>query len=164
MNLLEEYAGLIKIILVGVLVAALAFGIHSFLASEQQIGYDRAVKEYEAKMLLQQEAARKFEGELRNQIQEAQNESAKRNAQIDALAAAVSASSGGLRNAIGAYSNSLSSASADALRRSIDQVGGLLASCSDRYTGMAKSAEHERSEKQTLIDAWPSVAAPSQQK
>jgi hypothetical protein len=155
LDLLRPYRLLIEVLMIGAIIAGLGYGIHRFLESERQQGYDKAVAEYNEKLIAAKDAAAKRETELLTRLQEAQNAQAIRDKQISTLATSVAAASGGLRFDLTHYSGSLSNASADALRGSIDKLGGLLAGCSDRYRGMAENAERERSAKQTLIDAWP---------
>jgi hypothetical protein len=142
------------VMVVGVL-SGLAWTVNWFLDSQQQKGYDRAVAEYNVKLIAAQTEARIREQELLGRATAAQEENQKRERQIATLTTAVAKSSASLRDALAAYGNSLSGAPTDALRRSIERLGGLLEGCSDSYRGMAESAERERNAKQTLIEAWP---------
>lgn len=139
----------------GVALGLVWWGIVGILSAREQRGYDRAVAEYNVKLLAAQTTAREREQELLGRVTAAQEENANRERQIAALAGAVAKSSASLRDTVAAYSNSLSGASADSLRGSVALLGGLLDLCADRYRGMAREAERELSAKQTLIEAWP---------
>ena len=80
---------LIKALLIAAVAVALGFAWNGFIKHEQSIGYDRAVAEYNVKLLAAKEAADKREQELTTQVQEAQANGLKREETIKALAAAV---------------------------------------------------------------------------
>ena len=88
----------IKALLIAAVVVALGFAWNGFNKHEQNIGYQKAVAEYNGKLLAAKEAADKREQELTTQVQEAQANGLKREETIKALAAAVGKSSVSLRN------------------------------------------------------------------
>jgi hypothetical protein len=152
---LSPYKLLIEVLVIGAIIAGLVYGVHRFFDSLRQEGYDKAVVEYSQKLVEAKDAAAKREAELLTQLKGAQDAQAIRDKQITTLAGSVAVASNGLRDTVTHYSSGLSNASADALRGSITQFGGLLTGCSDQYRGMAENAERERSAKQTLIEGWP---------
>jgi hypothetical protein len=156
LDFLKPYKWAVEAIAAIAILGGIAYGAHRFLDSVRQEGYDKATAEYNVKLVKAQQDAADKTAQLQHKLQEATNEAALRDKQITNLSTAVAASSSRLRFDLTNYSASLlPDASAVALRGSIDKLGGLLATCSDRYRDMAEDAERERSAKQTLIDAWP---------
>jgi predicted lipid-binding transport protein (Tim44 family) len=149
------YKTLIEVLIIGAVIAGIVYGAHRFFDSLRQEGYDKAVAEYNLKLVEAKDAAAKREDKLLTQLKGAQDAQVIRDKQTAALAASVSVTANSLRNTVAGYSNSLSAADADALRGSVNLIGGLLTSCTERYQGMGQNAEREHSAKQTLIDAWP---------
>ena len=68
---------IIKALLIAAVVA-LGFAWNGFIKHEQNIGYQKAVAEYNVKLLAAKEAADKREQELSAQVQEAQANGLKR--------------------------------------------------------------------------------------
>ena len=62
----------IKALLIAAVAVALGFAWNGFIKHEQNIGYQKAVAEYNVKLLAAKEAADKREQELSAQVQEAQ--------------------------------------------------------------------------------------------
>ena len=89
---------LIKALLIAAVAVALGFAWNGFIKHEQNIGYQKAVAEYNVKLLAAKEAADRREQELTTQVQEAQANGLKREETIRTLAAAVGKSSDSLRN------------------------------------------------------------------
>lgn len=154
--MLGQYKLLAYGVVAALVTAAGYWAVSNYNASLRQEGYTMAVSEYNAKLIKSQQDAADKTAQLQHKLQEAADEAALRDKQITNLSAAVAASSNKLRFDLTNYSASLlPGVSAVAIRGPIDNLGGLLATCSDRYRDMAEDAERERSAKQTLIDAWP---------
>jgi hypothetical protein len=64
-------------------------------------------------------------------------------------------SSNSLRDTIAAIGNSMSSATADALRETTRTYGKLLTTCDGEQRSLGEELERTNSEKRSLIEAWP---------
>ena len=136
-------------------IAALIFAWNRFLDYEQDIGYQKAVAEYNVKLLAAKEAADKREQELTTQVQEAQANGLKREETIKALAAAVGKSSDSLRNTANAIRLGLPHATVEAARTAADAFATVFSECQGRYGELAAKADGHASDVQTLMEAWP---------
>lgn len=137
------------------LIAAIAIGIHRFLSYEQDIGYQKAVAEYNQKLIAAQDAARATEFRLNKQLEDAQNAATKREQALSDAATASAAASGSLRNTVRNLSGLLPNATADAARKTAIAISGVFLDCQDKYRDMAKIADGHASDVRTLKDAWP---------
>ena len=102
-----------------------------------------------------QQAARKQETDWNAKLQGAQNEAAKRETVIRADATRARASADGLRNEISEIRRQLPDLAAEASRVRADTFAGILGECVGEYQALAEKADRHVSDKQTLIDAWP---------
>lgn len=155
LSFLSPYKLLIEVALIGSLFAGAAYGFHRFLTHEQQIGYDKAVAEYSAKYLAEEQAAHAKDLANAKQLQDAQNAAALREKTIVAVAAAAANSSASLRDAIANISRGVPTATLDALRHSTRTLGSVLDECQNKYRSVAEAADRANTDKQTLMDAWP---------
>lgn len=146
---------LIKALLIGAVIAAAVFAWNWFISYEQGIGYDRAVAEYNVKLLAAKEAADKREQELSAQVQEAQANGLKREETIRTLAAAVGKSSDSLRNTANAIRLGLPNATVEAARTAADAFATVFTDCQRRYADVAGKADGHASDVRTLEEAWP---------
>ena len=137
------------------LVAALVFGWNWHIDHERDIGYQKAVAEYNVKLLEAKEAADKRERELAVQIQEAQANGLKREETIRTLAAAVGKSSDSLRDTANAIRVGLPSATVEAARTAADAFAAVFTECQQRYVEVARAADGHASDVRTLEEAWP---------
>ena len=136
-------------------IAALIFAWNRFLDYEQDIGYQKAVAEYNVKLLAAKEASDKREKELTTQVQEAQANGLKREETIKALAAAVGKSSDSLRNTANAIRLGLPHATVEAARTAADAFATVFTDCQGRYADVAAKADGHASDVRTLEEAWP---------
>ena len=146
---------IIKALLIAAVVVALVFAWNWFISYEQNIGYDRAVAEYNVKLLAAKEAADQREQELSAQVQEAQANGLKREETIKALAAAVGKSSDSLRNTANAIRLGLPNATVEAARTAADAFAAVFTDCQGRYGELAAKADGHASDVRTLEEAWP---------
>lgn len=146
---------LIKAVASVVLVAALLFAWNWHIDHERNIGYQKAVAEYNVKLLAAKEAADKREQELSAQVQEAQANGLKREETIKALAAAVGKSSDSLRNTANAIRLGLPHATVQAARTAADAFATVFTDCQGRYADVAAKADGHASDVRTLEEAWP---------
>lgn len=145
----------IKPLLIAAVIAAAVFAWNWFISYEQNIGYQKAVAEYNVKLLEAKEAADKREQELTAQVQEAQANGLKREETIKALAAAVGKSSDSLRNTANAIRLGLPLATVEAARTAADAFAAVFTDCQGRYGELAAKADGHASDVRTLEEAWP---------
>lgn len=145
----------IKPLLIAAVIAAAVFAWNWFISYEQNIGYQKAVAEYNVKLLAAKEAAYKREQELTTQVQEAQANGLKREETIKALAAAVGKSSDSLRNTANAIRLGLPLATVEAARTAADAFAAVFTDCQGRYGELAAKADGHASDVRTLEEAWP---------
>jgi hypothetical protein len=138
------------------------YGVHQFLEHERDIGRQEVRAEYAKQLAEAKDAARQRETELTAQRDKAIENANTRDETIRTLAARAGVPINGLRDTIAAIGNSVSSATADALRATARTYGDVLTECSARRGELAVEAEKLNSEKRTLIEAWPQNA-PSKQ-
>lgn len=146
---------LIKALLISAVIAAAVFAWNWFISYERNIGYQKAVAEYNVKLLAAKEAADKREQELSAQVQEAQANGLKREETIKALAAAVGKSSDSLRNTANAIRLGLPLATVEAARTAADAFAAVFTDCQGRYGELAAKADGHASDVRTLEEAWP---------
>ena len=146
---------IIKALLIAAVAVALGFAWNGFIKHEQNIGYQKAVAEYNVKLLAAKEAADRREQELTTQVQEAQANGLKREETIKALAAAVGKSSDSLRNTANAIRLGLPHATVEAARTAADAFATVFSECQGRYGELAAKADGHASDVRTLEEAWP---------
>ena len=146
---------IIKALLIAAVAMALGFAWNGFIKHEQNIGYQKAVAEYNVKLLAAKEASDKREKELTTQVQEAQANGLKREETIKALAAAVGKSSDSLRNTANAIRLGLPHATVEAARTAADAFATVFSECQGRYGELAAKADGHASDVRTLEEAWP---------
>ena len=146
---------IIKALLIAAVAVALGFAWNGFIKHEQNIGYQKAVAEYNVKLLAAKEAADRREQELTTQVQEAQANGLKREETIKALAAAVGKSSDSLRNTANAIRLGLPNATVEAARTAADAFATVFTDCQRRYADVAAKADGHANDVRTLEEAWP---------
>ena len=146
---------IVKALLIAAVAVALGFAWNGFIKHEQNIGYQKAVAEYNVKLLAAKEAADKREQELSAQVQEAQANGLKREETIRTLAAAVGKSSDSLLNTANAIRLGLPNATVEAARTAADAFATVFTDCQGRYGELAAKADGHASDVRTLEEAWP---------
>jgi hypothetical protein len=152
---LAPYKLAFEILVFSALAAAVIYGAHQFLEHERDIGRDEVRAEYAKQLAEAKDAARLREQQLQSQVDEANQHAHERDQTIQSLAARAGVSTSGLRDTIAAIGNSMSGATADALRNTARAYGEILAECAARRGELAVTTEKLNSEKRTLIEAWP---------
>ena len=145
----------IKALLIAAVAVALGFAWNGFIKHEQNIGYQKAVAEYNVKLIEAKERADKRERELTAQVKEAQDNGLKREETIKALADAVGKSSDSLRNTANAIRLGLPHATVEAARTAADAFAAVFTECQQRYVDVARAADGHASDVQTVMEAWP---------
>ena len=143
----------VKALIVAALLAIAAAAVNRYLDTVEQRGYDRAVLEYQAKLITAQNAAT----EERNRMQAAVDAAIKgrndREKSIRAVADAAGVAVGGLRNELDAIRAGMSVADAATLRNAATTYSVVFGECVERYTGLAEKADRHVSDIQTLMEA-----------
>ena len=145
----------IKALLIAAVVVALGFAWNGFIKHEQNVGYQKAVAEYNVKLLAAKEAADRREQELTTQVQEAQANGLKREETIRTLAAAVGKSSDSLRNTANAIRLGLPHATVEAARTAADAFATVFTDCQRSCVEVARASDGHASDVRTLEEAWP---------
>lgn len=146
---------IIKALLIAAVAVAAVLAWNWFIKHEQSIGYQKAVAEYNVKLLAAKEASDQREQELSAQVQEAQANGLKREETIRTLAAAVGKSSDSLRNTANAIRLGLPNATVEAARTAADAFATVFTDCQGRYADVAAKADGHASDVRTLEEAWP---------
>lgn len=100
-------------------------------------------------------AARKKEAALTQQLEEARHAAVKREETLRRDAGAARDAADGLRGELAAIRRSLPGLAADAVRQYADTLADVFGACTDRYRELAEEAGRVESDRQTLMDAWP---------
>ena len=153
MNPLTSIA--LKALTAAVVVVVLLWAYNEFIEYQQNIGYQRAVAEYNQDMIDAMDAADQRERELTQKVKEAQDEGLKREETIKTLAAAVGRSSAGLRDTTSTIRLGLPGLAVDAARQTADTALALFGECQERYGRLAEKADGHVNDVQTLEAAWP---------
>ena len=154
---LSRYKTIAEAVAFSMFLAWAVYEAHAFLDRQQQLGYDRAVSEYSAKLEEQKIAAARETADLRTRLETAQNDSRKREENLRGLAAAAGASSSGLRDALANIRSSVPTDTIDALRNTTAALATVFGDCQDKYRGLAEAAGRHANDVQTLTASWPTV-------
>lgn len=145
----------VKVAACAALAAILLISFNIWESKIESRGYDRAKSEYTQKALIATQAARARETELQTQLQVAQNEARKREADLAIAADSARAERDGLRDELASISDRLSRASADSLRKYAATASRILAECTNQLTEMARKADGHASDTLMLMQGWP---------
>ncbi len=151
----SPYKLVIEIALIGALAVGAVWGAHQFLEHERDIGRLEVRAEWDKQIAKDKEAADKVTKAWSDTATAATTAGAQRDETIRNLSNSVAAAAGGLRDAVAKNNRDLPNYSTDALREATRIRGELLVECSNSRRGISEEAERLNSEKQTLIDAWP---------
>ena len=156
LNFLSPYKFYLEAAFVAMLLAALAFIGYRFVQYEQQVGYNRAVVEWQQKQIASDAAALKRENELQAQLSNAENERVKREQIIKVTSAKLDAATRSLRDTIDKYNSvKLPDDTETAAISRAATLGQLLGECSTKYSELAKQADEHVNDIKTLIQSYP---------
>jgi len=144
-----------KLILYAVLLAGLIFGVYWLDQSRQKIGYNRAVAEYNVKLIAAQADARAQEvawQAKQKDIQEKTNDEINKR---DAAYTVLARDNDILRNAATNYGNGLPNDTIAACRVRAATLAGLFGECTGALTEMARHAEGQRIDSISCLSSWP---------
>jgi hypothetical protein len=144
-----------KAMIVLALLAAVMFAVHRLDLSRQEIGYQKAVAEYNVKLIEAQTAATAKTKELTDKLETAQNEATKRQNADAARIATLTATAGGLRNTVATLRNSLSTASLDACRTTASALAVVFGECQSEVERLGQAAQGHFNDSLMYQEAWP---------
>ncbi len=122
--------------------------------------YDTQISSIQAKHAREsakaEAATRAQEASFNQRLQDAQNAATKRETKLRVDADAARRTVDGLRGTLYNFRASLPNAATAAVIARADTAAELLGTCADEYRSVAEAADRIASDRQTLIDAWPS--------
>lgn len=145
----------LKVIAIGLLIAALVYGYNVFVDAQQQIGYDRRTGEYTKQENKDLKAALLETDRLNGIIKEAQSEAKKREEANQALSARNASLLGKLRDTDAHIDTLVSSATTEALRKATRAFSSLFGDCRTDFEAMGRAAAGHQSDVRQLEDSWP---------
>jgi len=151
------YAIIVKSLLILLLISSFVWGVHTYNAHQQDIGYQRAVNEYKDKLIAAQEAARATEVRMNKQLEDANNAAIKRNKVIEVSAAAAQSANDSLLKLTNNFGNNLSSTSPATLANTITSISAILGECSTSATRLAEAADRWSTDAVRCVDSWPTT-------
>ncbi len=151
----NRYKYIIEAILAAMLIGFVSYEVHTFIAYEQKIGYDKRVAEDNAQKILDDAVAKELAELRKEHLQKANDDAQIRNDQIRSLANSNAALTGSVHDISTALVRASAGQNADALRKSVETFGLVFDDCQRRYSGMAEEAARLSSDKQKLMEAWP---------
>ena len=150
----------LRIVGAGLAVAAVLIGWNMLTGHYEQVGYQRAVAEYNDKARAAEVASRLREQQILNQVRKAEYDSAAREKALRAEFAALQRSNLGLRNTVATLRASLPALAADACRQTADAALAVFGDCTARLGEMAQDADGHENDVRTLMEAWPKCVKP----
>ena len=144
-----------KALAVAIAIALVGLAIHRLDLSRQEIGYQRAVAEYNVKLIAAQADARAQEVAWQSK-QKLEQE--KTNEQInarDAQYAAAVGTIGGLRNTLTNLGNGLPTITTAACSARIAALSAVFGECVERYAEMGRAAQGQLIDAVACRKAWP---------
>ena len=144
-----------KLILCAVLLSGLLFGLFALDKSRQKVGYDRAVAEYQTKLIAAQADAKAQEVAWQSRqknIQEKTNDEINKR---DAQYAVLSRTADGLRDTIATLGNGLPVDTSAACLSRIRALSSVFGECVERYAEMGRAAEGQRIDAVACRESWP---------
>lgn len=143
----------VKALVVASVIAAITFAVNNYLSSVEQRGYDRAVSEYQAKLITAQNDAIAERNRLQGLVDAAIKGRSEREKTIQKSAAATGALVTGVRNELEAIRDGLSVATIDALRHSTATLSVVFGECTERYSGLAEKATRHVSDIRAMTES-----------
>ena len=146
---------LYKLLGVLALIAALFFAVNWYNGHQQGIGYQKAVAEYNVKLIAAQTKAAEDTERLTKEKDDAIAQRIETEKKLAESKHAAAVASGGLRDTITDLRGQLSSATVEACRATADAGLRLLGACQERYIGVAAAAKGHQSDVIMFDQAWP---------
>jgi len=144
-----------KLILYAVILAGLLFGVFMLDKSRQRIGYDRAVAEYNVKLIAAKEDAKAQEMAWQSVIKDEQKRTNDAINKRDAAYAGAVNTIAGLRDTIGNLGNSLPVDTSTACSARISALSLVFAECTERLAEMGRAAQGQFVDAVACRESWP---------
>jgi len=144
-----------KALIVAALLAACALGIHRLDVSRQEIGYQRAVGEYNVKLLAAQADARAQEAAWKAKQKTEQEATNERLNQRDAAYTAATGTIAGLLDTIANLGNGLPVDTSAACGARIRALSAVFGECTERLAEMGRAAQGQFIDAVACRQSWP---------
>ena len=144
-----------KALIVAALLAACAWAIHRLDVSRQEIGYQRAVGEYNVKLIAAQADARAQEAAWQAKQKSEQEKTNDAINKRDAAYAALSRTTDGLRDTISNLGNGLPVDTSAACSARISALSAVFGECVERYAEMGRAAQGQFIDAVACRESWP---------
>ena len=154
-GLIGWQALLAKWVVISLLVTAFAGFFYVKGITHQQAKDDKAQVVAQQVYIDALNASHAKERALQAKVDQANKDKEIRDAKIKVLDHAVTVANGKLRDTLQALNNSSNNFTIDACVGSLKTVSNILGDCSEKYQLMARDADKEYSNTETLIQAWP---------
>jgi hypothetical protein len=155
LSLLSPYKYVVDFLVIALLVAGCAFGVHKYNGMQQAVGEARVQAQWDRATAIAKDAQRQREIQFQKEKDDAVAQAAK-NIQV-ANAAAASATQSGrvLQSTIEALVSSSGSANLDANRKYTAALATVFQECTNAYRELGREAQGHANDSLTLQHAWP---------
>ncbi len=160
LNLLGPYKYVVDIVVIGLLVGLLGYGLHRYNDYQQHIGEDRIQIQWDKATELAKDAQRQRELQFQKEIDDARNQAAKNVQSANAAAASATASGRVLQSTIETILARSGSDSADANRKYTTALAEVFQDCSAKYRELGREAQGHADDSLMYQSGWP-VATPA---
>lgn len=144
-----------RVIAVITAVALIGFAVHRLDMSRQEVGYQRAVSEYNVKLLAAQADARAQEKAWQAKQKQEQEKTNEQLLARDTAYAALSRTTDSLRNAATNFGNGLATDTLSACRARAATLVDVFGQCSEALRDMAKAADGQHLDALSCRNQWP---------
>ena len=146
-----------KALAVAIAIALVGLAIHRLDLSRQEIGYQRAVAEYNVKLIAAQADARAQEVAWQSKQKLEQEKTNEQLLARDAAYAALSRTTDGLRSAATNYDNGLATDTIATCRARAATLVDLFGQCSEALRDMASAADGQFIDAISCRNQWPTL-------
>lgn len=155
LNLLSPYKYALDAVVIGLLLAAAAFGVHHYNTYQQGIGETRVQAQWDKAALAAKEAQRLREIQFQKEKDDAIAQASKTVQVANAAATAANQSGRMLDATLQTLITRSGSDSIDADRKYIAALSAVLGECQAVYREVAKSADRHAADSLMYQNAWP---------
>lgn len=146
-----------KLALYALLLAAVVFGIYRLDMSRQRIGYNKAVAEYNVKLIAAKEDAKAQEVAWQSRQKDIQKETNDAINKRDTDYAALSRTTDSLRNAAANYGNGLPDDTIAACLERTRTLADVFGQCASALRDVAKAADGQYIDAVSCRESWPNL-------
>jgi hypothetical protein len=144
-----------KALIVAAILAACAWAVNAFLNYERNIGYQKAVAEYNVKLVAAQTKAAEDTARLAKEKDNAIADATQKLKAREAAAAKLTIANSGLRDTITNLGNSLSTTTLNACRARAAALSTVFGQCTERLVEMGHAAQGQLIDSLMYQNAWP---------